>query len=50
MVERLRQNIKTIIILAGKKYYFGGEILYIKHRCMKFKIKIIITIKNFNRK
>jgi hypothetical protein len=47
--RRLRENIETIIALTGKEHCFGGEILYIKHRGMEFKINIIITIKFLNR-
>jgi hypothetical protein len=47
--RRLRKNIKTIIALTGKEYCFGVEILYIKHRGVKFKINIIITIKFLNK-
>jgi hypothetical protein len=43
-------NIETIITLTGKEHFLGDEILYIKHRCMKFKINIIITIKFMNKK
>ena len=45
----LKENIETIIALTGKEHYFGGEILYTKHRNVKFKINIIITIKFLNR-
>jgi hypothetical protein len=47
--RRLRENIETIIALTGKEHCFGGEILYIKHRGVKFKINIIITTKFLNR-
>jgi len=46
--RRLRKNIETIIALIGKEHCFGGEILYIKCRGMKFKTNIIITIKFLN--
>jgi hypothetical protein len=45
----LKENIETIIALTGKEHCFGGEILYTKHRDMKFKINSIITIKFLNR-
>jgi hypothetical protein len=47
--RRLGKNVETIIALTRKEYRFGGEILYIKHRGMKFKINIIITTKFLNR-
>jgi hypothetical protein len=47
--RRLREYIYTIIALTEKKHCFGGEILYIKHRGVKFKINIIITINFLNR-
>ena len=47
--RRLGENIETIIALTRKEHFFDGEILYIKHRGMKFKITIIITIKFLNR-
>jgi hypothetical protein len=47
--RRLRENIETIIALTGKEHCFSGEILYIKHRGVEFKINIIITIKFLNR-
>ena len=47
--KRLRKNIETIIALTGKEHCFSGEILYIKHRDVKFKINFIITIKFLNR-
>jgi hypothetical protein len=47
--RRLRKNIETIIALTRKEHCFGGEIIYIQHRGVKFKINIIITIKFFNR-
>ena len=47
--RRLRENIETVIALTGKDHCFGGEILYIKHKGVKFKISIIITIKFLNR-
>jgi hypothetical protein len=47
--RRLKENIETIITLTGKEHYFGGEILYIKHRGVKFKINIIITTKFMNK-
>jgi len=48
--RRLRQNIKTIITLTKKEHFLGDDILYIKHRYMKFKINIIIMIKFINKK
>jgi hypothetical protein len=47
--RRLRENILTIIALTGNEHCFGGEILYIKHRGVKFKINIIIMTKVLNR-
>jgi hypothetical protein len=47
--RRLKENIETIIAMTEKEHWFGGEILYIKHRGMKFKINIIITTKFLNR-
>jgi hypothetical protein len=47
--RRLRENIETIIALTRKEHCFGGEILYIKHRGVKFKINIIIITKFLNR-
>jgi hypothetical protein len=47
--RRLRKNVETIIALTRKEHCFGGEIIYIQHRGVKFKINIIITIKFFNR-
>jgi hypothetical protein len=46
--RRLRKNIETIITITRKEHCFGGEIIYIKHRGVKFKINIIITIKFLN--
>jgi len=46
--RRLRENIETIIALIRKKHCFGGEILYIKHKGVKFKINIIIMTKFLN--
>ena len=43
--RRLRKNIQTIIALTGKEHCFGGKVLYIKHKGVKFKINIIIIIK-----
>ena len=47
--RRLKENIETIIAMTEKEHWFGGEILYIKHKGMKFKINIIITTKFLNR-
>jgi hypothetical protein len=47
--RRLRENIETIIALTGKEHCLDSEILYIKHRGVKFKINIIITTKFQNR-
>ena len=47
--RRLRENIETIIALTGKEHYLSDEILYIKHRGVKFKINIIIMTKFLNR-
>jgi hypothetical protein len=47
--KRLREDIETIITLTRKENFLGDEILDIKHRSVKFKINMVITIKNFNR-
>jgi len=47
--RRLRENIEIIIALTGKEHCFGDEILYIKHKDVKFKLNIIIMIKFLNR-
>jgi len=46
--RRLGKNVETIIAMTRKEHYFSGEILYIKHRSVKFKINIIIMIKFLN--
>jgi hypothetical protein len=47
--RRLRENIETIIALTGKDHCLDSEILYIKHRGVRFKINIIITTKFLSR-
>jgi hypothetical protein len=47
--QKTRRGQKAIMTLTGKENFLGDEILHIKHRSVKFKINMIITIEFLNR-